>query len=330
MRPLKTLRQSVKIDRNVWLSSFLDSGSWSAIRKLRKPTVPKQGRLRNLNGELVDSELRAQTLGQYLEQVQWAVHFADATPGLAVADGLFTESELRLVLVHLRSGKASGADGIPPDFWKALLGDATALESLIHLCNACLTQKAIPQHWRHASVITIFKKGDTSLPSNYRPISLLAVGYKILASLILRRLQDGGTERRLSQSQYGFRPGRGTADALFLIRRMIDATIDDTSASLYVVLLDWSKAFDRIKHDCLIKALHRFGVCGAMLDLITAIYQDRTFSVQDATSQSATFQQAAGIAQGCPLSPYLFVIVMTVVMMDAKRMSQRRSHTISS
>ena len=117
MRPLKTLRQSVKIDRNVWLSSFLDSGSWSAIRKLRKPTVPKQGRLRNLNGELVDSELRAQTLGQYLEQVQWAVHFADATPddhelhhvALAVADGLFTESELRLVLVHLRSGKASGA-----------------------------------------------------------------------------------------------------------------------------------------------------------------------------------------------------------------------------
>ena len=59
-----------------------------------------------------------------------------------------------------------------------------------------------------------------------------------------------------------------------------------------------------------------------MLDLISAIYKDRTFSVKDATNQSATLHQAAGIAQGCPLSPYLFIIVMTVAMMDARRMSQ--------
>ena len=326
----KDVKRSAKVDRNVWLSGLLESGDWNAVQRLRKPRLPKQGRLRNLRGELVESEMRAQTLGEYLEQVQWSIHFADAAPadtelyrdGLAIADDVFTTSELQRVLVHLQAGKASGEDGIPPDFWKALLIDSVVLDAILHLCNQCLIQKVVPDEWRHASVTTIFKKGDTSLPSNYRPISLLAVGYKVLASLVLRRLQQGGSEHRISKSQYGFRPGRGTSDALFLIRRMIEATIDDTDASLYVVLLDWSKAFDRIKHDCLIKALHRFGVRGAMLDLIGAIYKDRTFSVNVGNESSATFQQAAGIAQGCPLSPYLFIIVMTVALQDARRMSQ--------
>ena len=143
-----------------------------------------------------------------------------------------------------------------------------------------------------------------------------------MASLVLRRLQQGGSEHRLSKSQYGFRPGRGTSDALFLIRRMIEATIDDTDASLYVVLLDWSKAFDRIKHDCLIKALHRFGVRGAILDLIQVIYQERSFTIREGGSQSALHQQEGGIAQGCPLSPYLFIMLMTVALMDARRIAQ--------
>ena len=115
------------------------------MRKLRKPSKPEQGRLRNLKGELVESELRTQTLGEYLEQVQWSVHFANATPsgrvlhqsGLAIADGVFTAAELRRVLVHLRGGKASGEDGIPPDFWKALGMDSAALDAILHLCNEC-------------------------------------------------------------------------------------------------------------------------------------------------------------------------------------------------
>jgi len=103
---------------------------------------------------------------------------------------------------------------------------------------------------------------------------------------------------------------------------MIEAAVDDTSSSLYIVLLDWSKAFDRIRHDCLIKALHRFGVRGAILDLIGAIYRGRTFSVRDAGTESELLSQAAGIAQGCPLSPYLFIMVMTVALLDAKRIGQ--------
>ena len=67
------------------------------------------------------------------------------------------------------------------------------------------------------------QEGDATLPSNYRPISLLAVGYKVLASRLHKRLLDGGCERRMRESQFGFRPKRGTSDALMLVRRMVDA-----------------------------------------------------------------------------------------------------------
>eukprot|EP00959_Pyramimonas_sp_CCMP1952_P431572 9038174-Pyramimonas_sp.AAC.1 len=84
------------------------------------------------------------------------------------------------------------------------------------MCQKCWEQKAIPEIWKRANVILLFKKGNILLPANYRPISLLPVGYKVLAALLRRRLLHGGAERRLRNSQCGFRPGRGTQDALML------------------------------------------------------------------------------------------------------------------
>ena len=57
--------------------------------------------------------------------------------------------------------------------------------------------------------------------------------------------------------------------------------LDDCDGSLYLVLLDWSKAFDRIKHDALMSALERFGICGPVLKLIDTIYSQRSFTVRD-------------------------------------------------
>ena len=139
------------------------------------------------------------------------------------------------MVAHLIRGKASGTDQIPAEFWEALLADPRALKTLLTLCNACLASGSVPCAWKGSSVMMLFKKGDTYLPSNYRPISLLAVGYKVLASLILSRLKDAGTEQRLSNAQYGFRPHRGTADALFVNRRIIEATVDDKDAELYMI-----------------------------------------------------------------------------------------------
>ena len=115
---------------------------------------------------------------------------------------MFTERELQSVLKKLPAGKAAGADETPPDFWKALQHEPAAQKKLLDLCNAanaCWNQKTVPQDWRHSTVSAIFKKGDESLPENYRPISLLAVGYKVLAALLLGRLLQDCSEAKQTE-----------------------------------------------------------------------------------------------------------------------------------
>ena len=68
-------------DRTDWLGKLTIIGDWNAIPKLRKGFVPRQGRLKNMTGELVDSDMRADTLAKHLEQVQWAVRPVSAREG---------------------------------------------------------------------------------------------------------------------------------------------------------------------------------------------------------------------------------------------------------
>ncbi|CAE8715457.1 unnamed protein product [Polarella glacialis] len=122
----------------------------------------------------------------------------------------------------------------------------------------------------------------------------------------------------MRNSQFGFRPRRHTSDALFITRRMIDAAVmgRGPGAGLMLLLLDWAKAFDSIRPDSLLEALRRFGLPPGMLQMIRAIYTDRQFVVRDGAHISTCRKRQAGIAQGCPLSPYLFIIVQAVMLRD--------------
>ena len=93
---------------------------------------------------------------------------------------------------------------------------------------------------RVATVVLLYKKGDASLPENYRPISLLPIGYKVLAGILQKRIQHGGAENRIRNTQFGFRPGRNTVHALSIARRMINAAYTSQEPGLIAVLLDWA------------------------------------------------------------------------------------------
>ena len=86
----------------------------------------------------------------------------------------------------------------------------------------------------------------------------------------------------------------------------------------FILALDWRKAFDAISPERLLWALRRFGLNESMLAVIQDIYSNRVFKVADAGVESTARPQRAGISQGCPLSPFLFGMVMTIVMTDAR------------
>ena len=145
---------------------------------------------------------------------------------------------------------------------------------------------------------------NVTLPQNYRPISLLPVGYKVLAALIHQRLIECGVDDSICSSQYGFRPKRGCGDALMIIRRMIDAAYESTREGLMMVFLDWAKAFDSVSPEAMATSLRRFGCPAKFVDMVAAIYDDRKFVVSDFGADSGSGGKALASAKGarCPLS----------------------------
>eukprot|EP00973_Karenia_brevis_P093967 12420075-Karenia_brevis.AAC.1 len=140
-------------------------------------------------------------------------------------------SELSCILKALKKGKACGDDDIPGEFWKICLLSDKLLNWLLKFCNIIWQSRTIPQAWHRAKVACLFKKGDPALPENYRPISLLQIGKK-----------------------------KGTQDAIFIAKRMIEKCFNEKNRSVILLALDWAKAFDCIDPAALVEALRRYGL----------------------------------------------------------------------
>ena len=151
-------------------------------------------------------------------------------------------------------------------------------------------------------------------PANDRPIALLNTFYKVYAALTQVRLA-GSHDHNLGPTQYGFRAGRSTKDPLFILRRAQDYSLK-TGRALHFLLLDWKMAFDKVNHQPIYIALEPPGVHRHCIDIIEDLYTDQTFQVQAFQGQTTQAKPHTGIRQGCPLSPYLFIMVMIVLFND--------------
>ena len=129
---------------------------------------------------------------------------------------------------------------------------------------------------------------------------------------MLRRLKNAGAEERIHKHQFGFKSKSGTVDAIYLARRILDKAMGGKNGKITLLALDWAKAFDSISPEALCKALHRFGIPNDFIDIIASIYHGRKFVVRDSGITSEKHDQFFGISQGCPLSPFLFIILMTI------------------
>ena len=85
-----------------------------------------------------------------------------------------------------------------------------------------------------------------------------------------------------------------------------------------MVLLDWEKAFDKVSHAALFLAMERMNVDQKYIKLVQALYKAPYFKVEIEGHSSKYHRQDTGIRQGCPLSPYLFLIIMTTLFHDVK------------
>ena len=92
---------------------------------------------------------------------------------------------------------------------------------LVKLFNQVIESEVPPRDWSRMMVTPIHKKGDKMDPNNYRAIALLSIPGKVFCRILMDRSSDI-IERSLSESQPGFRPNRGTTDAIFIARQIIE------------------------------------------------------------------------------------------------------------
>ena len=149
----------------------------------------------------------------------------------------FTMPELCAAIKRAKPKKQPGPDGITMELVKWL--DNANRRALLDLINTWWESQTAPSALFLARVVPIFKKGDTDIAANYRPISLLNSFYKIYMVMIRARMQDAA-EQVLSRTQYGFRPHRSTSHAIYILRRIQDYS-EIKGTHLSIVLLDWEK-----------------------------------------------------------------------------------------
>uniref|UniRef100_A0A1B6KQ37 Reverse transcriptase domain-containing protein n=1 Tax=Graphocephala atropunctata TaxID=36148 RepID=A0A1B6KQ37_9HEMI len=160
-------------------------------------------------------------------------------------------AEVQHTIRMLKPKTSSGIDEISPKTIKTCEDELA--EPLADIINKSFDQATFPSKLKVAKVYPKFKKGNRKNPSNYRPIALLSTFSKIIEKIVLSRLLDHlKSNNLLSNDQHGFTTGRSTTTALVtLIETIIDHLENGNTTSS--IFLDYSKAFDCLNHNMLIK-----------------------------------------------------------------------------
>ena len=176
------------------------------------------------------------------------------------------------------------------------------------LFNRSFREGRFADIWKHSHVIPLSKKGDTSEPSNFRPVSLLCGIGKLQERIVFKHIHNYLTENDLIYKyQSGFLPNHSTTFQLIDIYHNICQAIDNNQYAC-MVFCDVSKAFDRVWHKGLIFKLKQLGIDGDLLEWISNYLDNRQQRVVLKSSMSSFKSTNAGVPQGSVLGPMLFLV----------------------
>ena len=194
------------------------------------------------------------------------------------------------------------------EVWKSLGEEGVYI--LLDLLQKIFEQEKMPEEWRDSVIVPIFKeKGDIQDCGNYIGIKMISHTMKIWERVIDRRLRE---ETTIGEEQFGFMPGRGTTDAIFSARQVIEKH-REMQKEMHLVFIDPEKAYDRVLPQEVWRCLREQGVPEKYVRLVKDTYEDARAQVKTSIGLTGKITVRVGLHQGSSLSPYLFDMILDVM-----------------
>ena len=245
-----------------------------------------------------------------------------------------SREEIRDAILSVPNFKASGPDGIPIEFYKAIVSKDIPEDNsnhgynFLHLLFNKIWDGDFPSSWNNASIVSIPKKGDLSDCNNYRGISLINNGIKIISKIAATRISDYAIDKGfIRPEQFGFR-NKEECISLFISIREICQRRQFKKQPTYLAFLDLKKAYDSVPIYNILSKIKCFGISGKCYKFIKNLYLTSKANVRLNMKYSDTFEIQKGVRQGCPLSPILFNLFINDVFKGCEKYGVKIGDTL--
>ena len=231
----------------------------------------------------------------------------------------FTEVSEFQVIKMVRSIKtnACGVDGISAFFLK--LGIEHSVYAFTNIINTSILYKKFPSRWKNALVKPLPKNNSPASVADYRPISLLPAFSKVVEKLIAKQMINYLKETNYFDNlQSAYKGSHSTITALLNVTDDIYECLEN-SELVFLVLLDYSKAFDCANHRLILAKLKAAGFRSDALDWVFSYLNDRKQKVCTSGGESGWSSVVNGVPQGSVLGPLLFTVLVSDLKDAIKR-----------
>lgn len=221
---------------------------------------------------------------------------------------VITKDDIREQLKKTKKKKAPGPDNLKPDLYIALLDSDICLEAMTEALNRIIEVGNVPHNWKESTTVMIEKKRKPTV-KDLRPIALMNSSYKLFMGIVRRKIEEHLHENSLvCELQSGSMSNRRATDNLFILRYCVEQAFK-RKKPMYVVSIDFRKAFDSIDRGKLISILMEYKVDPFTVGLIAEIYVGDKTKIKFGGTNILDIEITSGIRQGCNGSTTLFLLV---------------------
>ena len=275
--------------------------------------------IRNDDGILaVSEEAKKVAWKSYYENLlntenDWDRNNLSEVEAVASAAVLIEKDMVREAIQKMKNRKAAGPSGIAAEMIKA--SGQFGVDMITDLLNQIVRDGVVPADWELSTIVNSYKgKGDALERGNYRGLKLTDQVLKVMERVVEKLIRQ---KVDIDEMQFGFMPGRGTTDAIFVLRQLQEKYLAKKK-NLYFAFVDLEKAFDRVPRDVVWWAMRKLGVDEWLINVVKAMYTNSRSQVRINCEFSDQFPIRVGVHQGSVLSPLLFIIVLEALSREMR------------